>query len=173
MSGAPDGPIAILGAGAFGSALALALADRGGPVTLWGRGAPRWPEGAPPPPANLRVTNDLPEAESPVTLLALPAQVLGGFLGTHAARLNGRALISCAKGIDLATLTGPSRLIAAACPAATVAVLTGPSSPPPRLENLTIGQPRRWAMRASSLPGLVGRGLPTWYINGTSSSPWA
>ena len=127
MSGAPDGPIAILGAGAFGSALALALADRGGPVTLWGRGAPRWPEGAPPPPANLRVTNDLPEAESPVTLLALPAQVLGGFLGTHAARLNGRALISCAKGIDLATLTGPSRLIAAACPAATVAVLTGPS----------------------------------------------
>ena len=53
--------------------------------------------------------------------------MLGGFLTEHAARLDGRKLVNCAKGIDLATLTGPSALIAAACPAATVAVLTGPS----------------------------------------------
>ena len=44
----------------------------------------------------------------------------------HAAALDGRALVSCAKGIDLSTLQGPSALIRAACPRATVAVLTGP-----------------------------------------------
>lgn len=117
--------VAILGAGAFGSALAIALGARH-PVVLWGRGGARLPEGAALPEA-VRLTRDLAEARAPVTLLALPAQALGGFLAEHGPALDGRALVSCAKGIDLATLEGPSRLIAAACPDATVAVLTGPS----------------------------------------------
>jgi len=116
MSAVPD--VAILGAGAFGSALAAALR---GPVLLWGRSAPQ-------PLAGVTVTSDLTQAlEARVILLAVPAQTLGGFLADHGPALDGRALVSCAKGIDLATLSGPSRLIAAACPAATVAVLTGPS----------------------------------------------
>ncbi|MFC3166818.1 NAD(P)H-dependent glycerol-3-phosphate dehydrogenase [Paracoccus fontiphilus] len=123
--------IAILGAGAFGTALAVALAARG-PVTLWardtswGRDNPRLP-GVTLPDA-IHVTDDLGDAARANTLLlALPAQALGGFLAGHAVLLDGKRLVSTAKGIDLSKLTGPSALLADACPQATVAVLTGPS----------------------------------------------
>ncbi|TGN43608.1 NAD(P)-dependent glycerol-3-phosphate dehydrogenase [Paracoccus liaowanqingii] len=123
--------IGILGAGAFGTALAVALTANG-PVTLWGRRIdwtgenPRLP-GVPLPPG-LTVTQDLDRAlQADTILLALPAQVLGAFLDDHAARLDGKRLVSTAKGIDLRRLTGPSALIAQGCPDATVAVLTGPS----------------------------------------------
>lgn len=123
--------IAVLGAGAFGTALAVALTANG-PVTLWGRQIgwrgenPRLP-GVRLPDA-VTVTPDLEAALACDTiLLALPAQALGGFLADHGARLAGRALVSTAKGIDLTQLTGPSALIARAAPDAVVAVLTGPS----------------------------------------------
>jgi len=124
--------VAVIGAGAFGTALAVSLASKGA-VTLWGRDIgwaaarenPRLP-GVTLPPA-LHVTDRLDQIAAETVLLALPAQVLGGFLAQHGARLDRRNLVSCAKGIDLATLTGPSALIAAACPQARVAVLTGPS----------------------------------------------
>ena len=122
--------VSVIGAGAFGTALAIVLAAKG-PVTLWGRDI-GWRDENPrrpgvPLPEGLRLTNALQDCAAETVLLALPAQVLGGFLAEHAARFDGRRLVSCAKGIDLATLTGPSALIAAACPRATVAVLTGPS----------------------------------------------
>lgn len=122
--------IAVIGAGAFGTALAVALAANG-PVTLWGRETgwgrenPRLP-GIVLPDA-VTITTDLAAITAPVVLLALPAQALRPFLAEHGAGLDGRRLVNCAKGIDLETLTGPSVVIAAACPAATVAVLTGPS----------------------------------------------
>lgn len=123
--------VSVLGAGAFGTALALTLAGNG-PVTLWGRDAaklrdnPKLPGVALPP--GVTATTDLAGATAADTLiLALPAQSLGAFLAEQAARLDGKALVSAAKGIDLTTLTGPSGLIRTACPAATVAVLTGPS----------------------------------------------
>ncbi|WP_265499369.1 NAD(P)H-dependent glycerol-3-phosphate dehydrogenase [Paracoccus beibuensis] len=123
--------IAILGAGAFGTALAVALSANG-PVTLWGRTIdwrdqnPRLPGVT--LPDGVQVTDDLGGALGAGTvLLALPAQKLGTFLEEHAARLDGKSLVSTAKGIDLQRLNGPSALIAAACPRATVAVLTGPS----------------------------------------------
>lgn len=123
--------VTILGAGAFGTALAVALSANG-PVTLWardtgwGRDNPRLP-GVTLPDA-IRVTDDLDgAAQADTLLLALPAQALGGFLAGHAALLDGRQLVSTAKGIDLTTLAGPSTLLARACPRATVAVLTGPS----------------------------------------------
>ncbi|MEE2859765.1 MAG: NAD(P)H-dependent glycerol-3-phosphate dehydrogenase [Pseudomonadota bacterium] len=123
--------ISILGAGAFGTALAVALAAKG-PVTLWGRRIdwqgenPRLPGVA--LPKAITVTDDLDAAlKAGTILLALPAQKLGVFLDDHAARLDGKCLVSTAKGIDLQRLTGPSTLIAQACPRATVAVLTGPS----------------------------------------------
>lgn len=123
--------VAILGAGAFGTALAVALCANG-PVTLWARDT-RWGRANPRLPGvtlpdGVRVTDDLPAAARAGTLLlALPAQALGGFLADHGPRLDGRRLVSTAKGIDLARLTGPSALLAEACPRATVAVLTGPS----------------------------------------------
>lgn len=123
--------VAILGAGAFGSALAVALAAKG-PVTLWGRDVgwgrsnPRLPGVT--LPDRIAVTDDLITAcHAQTLLLALPAQVLRPFLDHHAAALNGRALVNTAKGIDLTRLTGPSHLIAQACPDAMVATLTGPS----------------------------------------------
>lgn len=124
--------VAVIGAGAFGTALAVSLASKG-QVTLWGRDT-GWARGRENPrlpgirlPAGLQVTSQIDKLQAETLLLALPAQVLGGFLAEHAARLDGRNLVNCAKGIDLATLTGPSIMIARACPGATVAVLTGPS----------------------------------------------
>ncbi|MDO5621209.1 MAG: NAD(P)H-dependent glycerol-3-phosphate dehydrogenase [Paracoccus sp. (in: a-proteobacteria)] len=122
--------IAVLGAGAFGTALAVTLAAKG-PVTLWGRRTDWARENPRLPgvrlPDTIRVTDDLDCVTAPLVILALPAQTLRGFLADQASRLDGRALVSAAKGIDLHDLTGPSALIAAACPQATVAVLTGPS----------------------------------------------
>lgn len=124
--------VAIIGAGAFGTALAVVLAAKG-PVTLWGRGLdwagvrenPRLPGVR--LPETLHLTDRIEEITARTVLLALPAQVLGGFLAENAALLDGRNLVSCAKGIDIDTLQGPSAMIAAACPRAIVAVLTGPS----------------------------------------------
>lgn len=79
-------------------------------------------------PDTLQVTADLAGLSGQsVILLAVPAQQLSSFLSQVGSRLDGRMLVNCAKGLDLATLTGPSALIAAACPRATVATLTGPS----------------------------------------------
>lgn len=123
-----SGNIAILGAGAFGTALAVALSANG-PVTLWGRRIGWSGENPALPgvrlPDAVTVTETLPAAE--ILLLAVPAQALSGFLTTHAAHLDGRALVSCAKGIDLASGQSPARMMTSACPAAVVAVLTGPS----------------------------------------------
>jgi len=127
--------VAVLGAGAFGTALAVALAARG-PVWLWARDAaalvarrqsPRLP--GVDLPAGVTPTGGLGEAlgGAGTVLLALPMQALGGFLAASGGALDGRALVACMKGLALATGAGPSGLIAAACPRATVAVLTGPS----------------------------------------------
>jgi len=120
--------VAVLGAGAFGTALAVALSANG-PVTLWGRRI-EW-QGQNPLlpgvtlPEGVTATEALPDAD--ILLVAIPAQAMGGFLSDHAAALDQRALVSCAKGIDLATGRSPGRMLAEACPRSTVAVLTGPS----------------------------------------------
>jgi glycerol-3-phosphate dehydrogenase (NAD(P)+) len=123
--------LSILGAGAFGTALAVALSANG-PVTLWGREIgwgrenPRLPGVNLPDP--ITVTDRLEDAcRAPTILLALPAQSLREFLDDHHDLLDGKTLINTAKGIDLTTLTGPAALIAQACPRATIATLTGPS----------------------------------------------
>jgi len=136
MSADPEG-IVVAGAGAFGTALAMALSP-GREVTLWGRDRaamaamargranPRLPGAT--LPEGLRPTADAGALEGAgIVLLAVPAQALRGFLAEHAGALAGRALVACGKGIDLATLQGPSALIAAAVPSAVPAVLTGPS----------------------------------------------
>lgn len=129
--------IAVAGAGAFGTALAVALCG-GREVLLWGRdsgvmrdmartrGNPRLPGVALPP--TLTVTHD-PEglARADVTLIVVPAQALRPFLAEHASRLAGKPLVACAKGLDLGTLEGPSAAIRQAVPSALPLVLTGPS----------------------------------------------
>ncbi|MBI1417249.1 MAG: NAD(P)H-dependent glycerol-3-phosphate dehydrogenase [Limimaricola sp.] len=127
--------IAILGAGAFGTALAVVLGRAGRNVTLWGRGPlptgravelPRLPGVE--LPHSVTVTNRISDvAGSQTVLLAMPAQALRGFLTEHGAALQARAMVACCKGLDLKTLAGPVATIAAARPDVAAAILTGPS----------------------------------------------
>ncbi|MFV0513479.1 MAG: NAD(P)H-dependent glycerol-3-phosphate dehydrogenase [Jhaorihella sp.] len=130
--------IAVLGAGAFGTALAISLAGNG-PVTLWTRSAgqadamrqtrrnaARLP-GIVLPDA-VEVTADIGAAAQRKTLLlAVPMQQLRALLLEHAGMLDGRGLVACCKGIELQTGLGPVAVIAQAQPRARTALLTGPS----------------------------------------------
>lgn len=130
--------IAILGAGAFGTALAAALAADGTPVSLWGRDGRAMADlgrtrrnrrhlaDAVLPPS-VAVTGRIEDVPEGTVLLAIPAQKLGPFLAAHGAHLSDRRLVACCKGIDLATGLGPTGVIAHHCPEAVAAVLTGPS----------------------------------------------
>ena len=128
--------IAIAGAGAFGTALAVALGREGRAVTLWARDVGEMAERR----RNARYLPgvDLPEAvtvtadcdvfaRAEVVLLAVPMQVLDGFVEVNAALFGGKWLVACCKGVDMATLQGPSAVIRARCADAQIAVLTGPS----------------------------------------------
>jgi glycerol-3-phosphate dehydrogenase (NAD(P)+) len=129
--------IGVLGAGAFGTALAVALAREGRSVALWARDVARVADMARerensarlpgvPFPDGLALTADLADlSDAEVLLLALPMQALGGFLAHH--DVTAPILVACCKGLDLATLTGPTALIRAARPGARAAILTGPS----------------------------------------------
>lgn len=132
-----SGGIAVLGAGAFGTALAIALARHGAQVTLWARAgaaeiaaarqnAARLPGiGLP---ASVEVTGSLASAaRAEVLLLALPMQACRAFLEENSALLGGRTIVACCKGIDLTTGETPDALIARAVPDAAVALLSGPS----------------------------------------------
>ncbi|GAB5449363.1 NAD(P)H-dependent glycerol-3-phosphate dehydrogenase [Gymnodinialimonas sp.] len=119
----------VIGAGAFGTGLAIAYARAGVDVTLWARDAgaldggesPRLPGHA--LPQGVRVTGDLSACRAEVALIAIPTQSMGRFAQT--ARLNARVAVSCAKGIDLSSGRGPTALLAGVTPF--VAQLTGPS----------------------------------------------
>ncbi len=130
--------VAVLGAGAFGTALAVALA-RNGTVMLWARDAAQTAEMQQTRmnarrlpgvmlPENVSVMAKIEETNSAsIVLLAVPAQKLAGFLAEHAGLLDHRRLIACSKGIDIASGRGPLALIGSACPHAIGALLTGPS----------------------------------------------
>lgn len=129
--------ISVLGAGAFGTALAVSLAQNG-PVTLWARDPAQAAQMAEARmnarrlpgvrlPDTVTVTADLDAAMADVVLLAIPMQQTAAFLAQNTGRLAGKALVACSKGIDLATGQGPTALIATTCPGAIPAVLTGPS----------------------------------------------
>lgn len=127
--------IAVMGAGAFGTALAIALARDGTAVALWARDigdiastrrSPRLPDVV--LPDSVTVTDDIAcVSRCDTILLAVPAQTLRTLLETHATALSGKCLVACCKGIDLESLTGPVASIAHAIPDATPAILTGPS----------------------------------------------
>lgn len=127
--------IAVLGAGAFGTSLAIALARDGNPVTLWCRdpgmadmmqaersSGPRLPGHD--LPESLRVTGGPEAFAADVRLVAVPMQALAGFL----VELRGEgALVACCKGIDRKTGLGPVATIEAGKPDVPAAILTGPS----------------------------------------------
>ena len=126
--------IGILGAGAFGTALAVAL-GRERRVTLWARDAAGIRSTRQSPrladvtlPESVTVTAELETvARCTRLLLAVPMQQLGALLDRIQLTPGTHALVACCKGIDLAEGVGPCALIARHQPQAIPAILTGPS----------------------------------------------
>lgn len=136
--------ISVLGAGAFGTALAMTLAEASasGSVTLWGRDAPameamardrvnarrlpglRFPDALVP-------THDMALAtEADIVLLAVPTQKLRAVLETLKTRLQRPTppvLVACCKGLEQSTGLLPTQIITDVIPGARAGVLTGPS----------------------------------------------
>ncbi len=131
-------PVGVLGAGAFGTALAISMA-RQGPVTLWARDAGQAREMVRTRENRARLPGArLPDALTPTAdiaaladcgpiLLAVPMQRLRQVLADHRDSLAGHPLVACCKGIELETGLGPLAVIGQAMPDATAALLTGPS----------------------------------------------
>jgi glycerol-3-phosphate dehydrogenase (NAD(P)+) len=136
--------IAVLGAGSWGTALAVSLARGGHPVALWARreeaavairdarrNAPYLPEAE--VPAAVAVTSDLAAAvdEADVWLVAVPSQSVRDVMAPLAERVGaGLTVVSVAKGIETGTLLTTSGVLREILPAADpdrVGVLYGPS----------------------------------------------
>lgn len=129
--------IGVIGAGAWGTALAINAARAGRRVLLFGRDAPamramdQTRENARYLPgigldAGIRIVQDLAEtADGNALLLAVPAQTLGEVLG----RLGPgtQPLVICAKGLERTTDRRLSEVVAAAFPGRPVAALSGPN----------------------------------------------
>lgn len=131
--------IGIAGAGAFGTALAVALAKGGQEVRLWARDSAQVRlmretgrnDAALPGlalPENVSAHTDIAEiCDGRAVLLAMPMQALGGALDAWPQIGTRQPLVACCKGVDLTTLRGPVAVIEARRPGARAAILTGPS----------------------------------------------
>ncbi|MCL3881584.1 NAD(P)H-dependent glycerol-3-phosphate dehydrogenase [Marivita sp. GX14005] len=139
--------IGIMGAGAFGTALAIALAKAGQDVTLHARSAEqagamqterensRYLPGARFP-NTLSITSRLAELEqSSVLFVAIPLQQLRPALEGRV--LPSVPLVACCKGIELETGLGPTGVLSQIQPEHATAILTGPSF----AADIAIGRP--------------------------------
>jgi len=135
----PFSHIAVLGAGAWGTALALAARAAGRTVTLWVRESDvlaeiragrenRFLPGVAIP-KDLDVTGELSEAaKADALLLAVPAQVLHGFAGILKPHLaQHQPVVICAKGIEKDSGKLVTEVAAETLPGAPLAILSGPS----------------------------------------------
>lgn len=141
-----QGAVAVMGAGAWGTALAKVLVEAGEPgseVTLWARRSdvadqindtrtnPDYLPGTALP-AGIRATTDAAEAlaGASTVLLGVPAQTMRANLEGWAPLVSeGATLVSLAKGIELGTLMRMSQVIVSATGVdpAQVAVVSGPN----------------------------------------------
>lgn len=138
MSAAPR--VGVVGAGAWGTALALVAARAGGEVTLWARESEVVAavrdrrENTPFLPgvtidAAVTATGDFGAlAGCEAVLLVVPTQHLGSVAGALARHLAAKVpLLVCAKGIEQTSLQFPDEIVATAAPGHPLAVLSGPS----------------------------------------------
>jgi glycerol-3-phosphate dehydrogenase (NAD(P)+) len=131
--------IAVLGAGAWGTALALACARAGRSVTLWERDAAnaerlkKQRESHFLPGIRLddriAIASDLTEAaRAAAILLVVPAQAVRAVIQSLAPALAERTpVIVCAKGIERGSKKFMTEVIAECAPTASAAILSGPS----------------------------------------------
>ncbi len=124
--------IAVIGAGAWGTALAIQAARAGHGVVLWARDPAKACEiqqtranarlpGARLPDA-IHVTATLPHRR--IALLAVPMQHLRAILAQLPAP---EIAVACAKGLERSSLCLPLEILAACHPSSTGLVLTGPN----------------------------------------------
>jgi glycerol-3-phosphate dehydrogenase (NAD(P)+) len=119
--------VSVIGAGAWGTALAIQAHRAGATVTLWartpfaGRASPHL--AAHPLPGAITVTSELPGAAD-ATILAVPLQHMRAVAGRLDA---GGPVLVCAKGVEAGRLRLPLEVLAEALPGARSAVLTGPN----------------------------------------------
>jgi glycerol-3-phosphate dehydrogenase (NAD(P)+) len=131
--------VAVIGAGAWGTALAMVAARAGRSVTLWARNAehaariastrdnPRLPGVKLTP--EIVVTSELAlAARADMLLIATPAQHLRGAVNMLASHVTKAVpVIACAKGIEHGTHKFMTDVIAEAASHAQPAILSGPS----------------------------------------------
>ena len=125
--------IAVIGAGAWGTALAVQAGRAGNAVTLWVRDPARAQAIAdrrenPCLPGVLlaeqvAVTTELASIAADLLLLTVPMQHVRGV----AARLPAGPIVVCAKGVEAATLLLPLEVLGEVDPARPAAILTGPN----------------------------------------------
>ncbi|MFC3212995.1 NAD(P)H-dependent glycerol-3-phosphate dehydrogenase [Novosphingobium panipatense] len=129
--------LGVIGAGAWGTALAQALAGDGSEVLVWAR-EPELVEQInrdhrnelylpdAPLAAGIRATGELAElAGLPVLLVVVPAQFLAGVIAQLPA--GQRDLVLCAKGIEAGTGRLMADVAATVCAPEQLAVLSGPT----------------------------------------------
>jgi len=126
--------VAVIGAGAWGTAFAIQATRAGNAVTLWARDPVRAAAIADsrenPRLSGWRlddaiaVSAALPQ-RADLALLAVPMQHLRAVLGRLPAGLG--PLAACAKGVEQGTLRLPLEVVAELCPVVPAAVLTGPN----------------------------------------------
>ena len=142
--------VSVLGAGAFGTALAIVAHKAGQSVTLWGhdeaaieviradRENPPHLPGVDIPP-EIEVTSDLGAcAHARTVLLAVPSQATRAVASRFAGHARAEtAIVACAKGIETSTGRRQSEIIAETMPQARPAALSGPGF----AEEIARGQP--------------------------------
>ena len=133
--------VAVIGAGAWGTALGLVAARAGLAVTLWARDPtiieainrqhenPVYLPGIALDPALTAAADPAASlAGADAALIVVPAQFLRGIVQRLASALPpGLPLLLCAKGIETRSLLTMSEIAAELAPASPVAVLSGPS----------------------------------------------
>lgn len=131
--------IGVVGAGSYGTALALAAARAGRTVRLWARApetiaaiersrkAPRLPDID--LPEAIRATADLSDlAACDALIVAVPTQNLRSACESLAGRLpSGMPVVSAAKGIEQTSGLFPTEIIESVLPGSRTAILSGPS----------------------------------------------
>lgn len=133
-------PVAVLGGGSFGTAVANLLAQNGVPVRQWmrdpaqaeamriNRENPRYLKG-------IRVhdgvepVSDLLQTlhDCELMFVALPSSALRSVLAPHAQLLGGKGLISLTKGIEAHSFKLMSQILEEIAPQARIGVLSGPN----------------------------------------------
>lgn len=133
-------PIAVLGGGSFGTALANLVAENGLPVRLWMRDPqqaetirrerenPRYLKGIKVH-AAVEATSDLQGAIQgcELILVALPSSALRQALAPIAQQLEGRFLVSTTKGIEAHSFMLMSDILAEIVPRARIGIISGPN----------------------------------------------